>query len=234
MARKDKTKNISLSGDHDKPKLLIPPVSSKNEGQKSALREIANPENYIIMLSGIAGVGKSYIAASWGIEQLLKNKFQRIILTRPCVEAGESLGFLPGSFAEKLNPYLLPILDILHEHLTNEQIKTLMDEQKIVTLPLAFMRGVTFKNAFVLLDEAQNTTVKQMHLFLTRIGMNSKVVITGDPSQSDLGDYNGFSDALERFGEPLEGLKIVNLDSKCVVRHGIIPFIDERYKAKRN
>jgi phosphate starvation-inducible PhoH-like protein len=235
MAKKDKAARMSLSNGRPKSK-IIPSVSSLNEGQKEALRAIANPENSIVFINGIAGTGKTFISASWGLEQLLKGKFDKMVITRPYVEAGESLGFLPGDFDSKIAPFMIPIFDVMSEHLSKEDIDDLIKSGRIVTLPLAYMRGVTFKNSFVLLDEGQNATVKQMHLFLTRIGQNSKIVVTGDWSQSDLGPKNGFADALDNLkgveGENGEKLQIITLDPNSVVRHGIISAINKRYEQK--
>lgn len=210
---------------------LIPSVTAVNEGQKNALRSIANPDNHIIMVNGIAGTGKTFISASWGLEQMLKGHFERMILTRPYVEAGESLGFLPGTYDNKIAPFMIPIFDVFRDHLSEEDIDDLFKAKKIITLPIAYMRGVTFKNAFVLLDEAQNTTPKQMHLFLTRVGLNAKMVVTGDARQSDIRGENGFTDALERL-QGINGLDIVGLDPNSVVRHAIIPEIEQRYSEK--
>jgi phosphate starvation-inducible PhoH-like protein len=126
---------------------------------------------------------------------------------------------------------MIPIFDVLHEHLTGEEIKGLMEDRKIVTLPLAYMRGVTFKNAFVLLDEAQNATVRQTHLFLTRIGHGSKVVVTGDRKQSDIGENNGFQDAYSRLND-VDGIEMITMDPTLVVRHQIIPDLERRYTKK--
>jgi phosphate starvation-inducible PhoH-like protein len=230
MAKKDKFK-VNLGQKNDKLK-IFPSVSAKNDGQKSALRAIANPSNSIVMIDGIAGTGKTYIAASWGLEQLMKGKFEKIIFTRPVVEAGENLGFLPGDFGMKIAPFMIPIFDVLHKHLNEDELKILTEENKIITLPIAYMRGVTFENAFILLDEAQNTTPKQMQLFLTRIGENSKMVIVGDRQQSDIKVQNGFTDGLKRL-EGVTGLEIVELDPSQVVRHPIISEIDSRYSNRQ-
>jgi phosphate starvation-inducible PhoH-like protein len=232
MAKKEKCKSVnSLNAKRDKSK-LFPSVTAKNDGQKSALRSIANPDNSIVFVNGIAGTGKTFLAASWGFEQLMKGKFDKIVFTRPVVEAGENLGYLPGSFDMKIAPFMIPIFDTLYEQMSEADVKEMIEEAKIVTLPLAYMRGVTFKNAFVLLDEAQNTTVKQMHLFLTRIGENSKMVVTGDSQQSDIRGENGFADALTLLpGAP--GLDFVHLDPSQVVRHPIIGEIDRRYSSRK-
>lgn len=225
-------KSISLAAGREKSK-LIPSVSALNPSQKNALKAIANQDNHIILLGGIAGTGKTFLSATWGIEQLVRGVFDRMVITRPYVEAGENLGFLPGSFDNKIAPFMIPIFDVFSEHLASDDIKELIDEKKIIVLPLAYMRGVTFKRSFVLLDEAQNSTVKQMHLFLTRIGEGSKMVITGDRKQSDLGKNNGFNDAFDRL-QGINGLEIVELDPAGVVRHGIIPDIDARYSYNGN
>lgn len=230
-AKKAQKSVSSLTPAREKPKML-PSVTALNPGQKNALRAIASKDNHIVFIDGIAGTGKTFIAASWGLEQVVKGHFDRMIITRPYVEAGENLGFLPGSYDDKIAPFMIPITDVFHEHMTADMIKELVEEGRIKTLPLAYMRGVTFKKAFVILDEAQNCTPKQMHLFLTRIGEGSKVVVTGDIKQSDLGPYNGFKDALERL-QGVNGLEIVGLDPASVVRHGIIPEIDARYADKR-
>lgn len=231
MAKATKAKSVVLSTAREKSKIL-PSVSALNQGQKNALRAIADAENAIVFLSGIAGTGKTYLAASWGLEQLVKGRFQRLIITRPYVEAGEKLGYLPGDFGMKIAPFMIPIQQTFEDHLSHDDIKDLMEDNKIVVLPLAYMRGVTFKNAFVLLDEAQNASYTQMHLFLTRIGEGSKMVVTGDPRQSDLGPRNGFNDALGRLNGVV-GMEFVELDSNAVVRHPIIQGIDERYKQER-
>ncbi len=207
---------------------LLPTVTAANDGQKDALRSIANPDNHIVLLNGIAGTGKTFVSASWGLEQLLKGHFERMILTRPYVEAGESLGFLPGTYDNKIAPFMIPIFDVFRDHLSDDDIDELFKSKKIITLPIAYMRGVTFKNAFVLLDEAQNTSIRQMHLFLTRVGQNAKLVVTGDSRQSDIKGENGFTDALARL-QGINGLDMVHLDPKCVVRHAIIPEIEQRY-----
>jgi len=234
---KKSLKNVAISSIASiSTKKLVPIVTAKNEGQKNLFRAMASAENDIIFVDGIAGTGKSFCAISWGLLEFMKGRFEKIIITRPVVEAGENLGFLPGTFEEKILPYITPVMDIIGEHLNIQDIKGMIADGKIVTTPLAFMRGMTFKKAFVLLDEAQNTTPKQMELFLTRIGEGSKMVITGDTRQSDLGQYNGFQDALNILADMKQqghGLEIVTLCSNSVVRHGIIPEISKRYTAKR-
>lgn len=232
MAKKIR-KPVGL-GSSEKSK-LIPSVSALNEGQKGLLRSLSNTENSIILVDGMAGSGKTFCAVSWGFEQFFKGKYNKLIFSRPTVEAGrEHLGYMPGDMNSKLSPYMIPIFDSLGEHIHSDELQDLINSNKIITLPLAFMRGITFKNAFVLLDEAQNTNVEQMQLFLTRIGSGSKIVITGDTSQTDIvGIKNGFDDALTRL-EGVKGLDIIKLDASSVVRHPMIPEIVERYKPSYN
>lgn len=230
-AKQAKAQSISSLSTARPQQKMIPSVTAVNADQKNVLRAIADAANHIVFVDGVAGVGKTYLAASWGVEQLIKGRFDRLILTRPYVEAGESLGFLPGTFDNKIAPFMIPIFDVLHEHLTAEQVKQMVEERKIVTLPLAYMRGVTFKNAFVLLDEAQNATIRQMHLFLTRIGNGSKIVVTGDREQSDIGDHNGFLDAFNRI-HGVNGVEMISMNPDLVVRHPIIPDLERRYVKK--
>ncbi len=168
-------KKISYTNDNRETKRIIS-VSALNEGQKTALKTFADPNNVVTILHGCAGTGKTFLAVSWGLEMLRKGKFKRLIVTRNAVEAGEKLGSMPGNSDLKLQPYLIGVFDTLAEHLSTNEIKKMVEENTIVTLPVAFMRGVTFKDAFVVLDEAQNATSKQLHMFLTRIGRGSKVV----------------------------------------------------------
>jgi phosphate starvation-inducible PhoH-like protein len=220
----------SLSSGREKPK-MIPSVTAVNPDQKNVLRAIADIENHIVFIDGVAGVGKTHLSVSWGLEQLLKGRYERMIFTRPYVEAGESLGYLPGSFDSKIAPFMIPIFDILHDNLTAQEVKEMVENRQIITLPLAYMRGVTFKNGFVLLDEAQNSTIRQMHLFLTRIGQGSKVVVTGDREQSDIGQNNGFGDAFDRISD-IKGIELITMDPTLVVRHPIIPELERRYTKK--
>lgn len=226
MAKASK-RGVSLSTGREKSK-IIPSVSALNPSQKNVLRAIADASNNLVFVNGIAGTGKTYLAASWGLGEMLRGKYERLVITRPYVEAGEKLGYLPGDYGHKIAPFMIPIMQTFEDHISFQDIEDMTKENKIITLPLAYMRGVTFKNAFVLLDEAQNTTITQMHLFLTRIGEKSKMVVTGDTSQSDIGCRNGFSDALGRL-KGVNGSEIVNLDPALVVRHPIIQQINERY-----
>lgn len=231
MSKRIKKAAVSYSPAVREKSKIITSVSALNPCQKKVLKSIADHENHICFISGIAGVGKTFLAVSWGLEQLLKGNFKKMILTRPYVEAGEKLGFLPGSFEDKISPFMIPIMDVFHEYLSIEDIKLLFEDTKILVLPLAYMRGVSFKDSFVILDEAQNTTITQMNLFLTRIGKNSKMVITGDQSQSDLGPKNGLIDAINRL-QGIKGVDFIELDANSIVRHPIIGPISERYAKK--
>lgn len=179
---------------------------------------------------GPAGTGKTYLAVAYGVSLLLSGQIDRIILSRPAVEAGEKLGFLPGDMREKIDPYLRPLYDALHDMLPNEQVLKFLSNGEIEVAPLAFMRGRTLSNAFVILDEAQNTTPIQMKMFLTRLGMNSRMVITGDLTQVDLpaGVLSGLKDALRA----LEGVKEIGyltFGEEDVVRHSLVSKIVHAY-----
>lgn len=180
---------------------------------------------------GPAGTGKTYLAVAQAVSDLKNNKVKKLILTRPVVEAGENLGFLPGDLKDKVDPYLVPLYDALYEMLGSQTTLSLMEKGIIEIAPLAYMRGRTLENAFVILDEAQNTTKVQMKMFLTRLGFASKMVITGDPSQSDLpkGVPSGLNQALQLF-DHMDDLKIVTFDKLDVVRHPLVQRILERYE----
>jgi len=202
-------------------------LEAKNEEQKKVLREIS--KNNIIFISGIAGVGKTYLSTIYGFVQLQQGNCDKLIFIRPCIEAyGEKIGYLPGDVDEKIAPYMMPIFDILSSVVGVKQVHKLIEEKKILTLSLAFLRGMTFDRSFVLLDEGQNATKNQMRLFLTRIGRDSKLVIAGDLSQSDLGDKNGFVDAIVRLKD-IEGISFMELSDESVVRNPIISKIEKRY-----
>jgi phosphate starvation-inducible PhoH-like protein len=168
-----------------------------------------------------------------GVSLLLAGKVERIVLSRPAVEAGERLGFLPGDMREKIDPYLRPLYDALHDMVPAEQIAKRMEAGDIEIAPLAFMRGRTLSHCYVILDEAQNTTAMQMRMFLTRLGEGSRMVVTGDPSQVDLprGEKSGLADAVETL-EKIEAIRFVRLSSKDVVRHDLVTRIVEAYDAR--
>ncbi len=179
---------------------------------------------------GPAGTGKTYLAAAYGISLLLEGKVERIILSRPAVEAGEKLGFLPGDMREKVDPYLRPLYDALNDMLSSEQIDKKLASNEIEVAPLAFMRGRTLSNAFIILDEAQNTTSVQMKMILTRLGNYSKMVINGDLSQIDLprGVTSGLADALNHL-EHIDDIDVVRFSDKDVVRHQLVGKIVKAY-----
>lgn len=180
--------------------------------------------------TGPAGTGKTYLAVACAVEALLKDEVERILLVRPAVEAGEKLGFLPGDLAQKVDPYLRPLYDALFEMLGFDAVGKLMERNVIEVAPLAYMRGRTLSNAFVILDESQNTTREQMKMFLTRIGFGSTAVITGDPSQIDLprGQQSGLRHAVDVLAN-VSGISFTHFDSKDVVRHPLVQRIVEAY-----
>ncbi|PNK61202.1 PhoH family protein [Psychrobacter sp. FDAARGOS_221] len=179
---------------------------------------------------GPAGTGKTYLAVACAVDMLERNEIERILLVRPAVEAGEKLGFLPGDLTQKIDPYLRPLYDALYEMLGFEKVGKLIEKQIIEIAPLAYMRGRTLNNSFVILDEAQNTTPEQMKMFLTRLGFGSRAVITGDVTQVDLprGHKSGLAQALQILGK-IEEIHITKFDSKDVVRHQLVQKIVEAY-----
>ncbi|MGB3804808.1 MAG: PhoH family protein [Sphingopyxis granuli] len=185
----------------------------------------------VIFALGPAGTGKTYLAVAQAVAQLITGSVQRLILSRPAVEAGEKLGFLPGDMKEKVDPYLRPLYDALHDCLPAEQVERRIASGEIEIAPLAFMRGRTLADAFIILDEAQNTTIPQMKMFLTRFGMNSRMVICGDPKQVDLPApaTSGLADAVARL-EGIEGINVSRFTAADVVRHLIVGRIVEAYE----
>jgi phosphate starvation-inducible PhoH-like protein len=204
-------------------------VRPKTLGQKRYLDSIR--ENTLAFGIGPAGTGKTYLAMAAAIETLLTGAVRRIILSRPAVEAGERLGFLPGDLAAKVDPYLRPLYDALYEMLGPDQTGRLMEQGTIEIAPLAYMRGRTLNDAFIVLDEAQNTTPEQMKMFLTRLGFNSKMVITGDITQMDLGDGrpSGLK-VIRRVLHGVEGAGFIELTGDDVVRHRIVAAIVQAYE----
>ncbi|PTQ11442.1 phosphate starvation-inducible protein PhoH [Sphingomonas oleivorans] len=185
----------------------------------------------MIFALGPAGTGKTYLAVAQAVQQLIQGTVDRLILSRPAVEAGERLGFLPGDMKEKVDPYLRPLYDALYDMLPTEQVERRIASGEIEIAPIAFMRGRTLSDAFVILDEAQNTTPAQMKMFLTRFGMNSRMVICGDPRQIDLPDIgkSGLADAVARL-EGIQGISTVRFGAADVVRHPIVGRIVEAYE----
>ena len=208
-------------------KTIVP----RTPAQAHYMRELTS--NDMIFALGPAGTGKTYVAVAQAVAQLITGSVQRLILSRPAVEAGEKLGFLPGDMKEKVDPYLRPLYDALHDCLPAEQVERRIASGEIEIAPIAFMRGRTLADAFVILDEAQNTTPAQMKMFLTRFGQNSRMVICGDPKQSDLpsGQKSGLNDAVDRL-EGVEGIAMARFTSGDVVRHPIVGRIVEAYEGQ--
>ena len=206
-------------------------VIPRSENQKDYVRALK--ESDIIISAGPAGTGKTFLAVAIALTMLLDKKIERIILSRPAVEAGERLGFLPGDMREKVDPYLRPLYDSLYDLLDFEKIQKKIEVGDIEIAPLAFMRGRTLKNSFAILDEAQNATDTQIKMFLTRIGENSKIVINGDPSQIDLPNksISGLSRSKKLLGH-LKEISIVDFDHKDVVRHPLVSKIVKAYSDK--
>ena len=205
-------------------------IAAKSANQRRYLEAI---DQYDIVFGiGPAGTGKTYLAMAQGVSYLLAKKVSRIILVRPAVEAGEKLGFLPGDLQEKVNPYLRPLYDALYDMLDVEKAEKYLERGAIEVAPLAFMRGRTLNDAFVILDEAQNTTTEQMKMFLTRLGFGSKAVVTGDVTQIDLpgGRTSGLVQAMEVVGK-IDGISFVYFDERDVVRHKLVQAIVKAYDA---
>ena len=207
-------------------KKTIVPRSSTQVGYMQALAR-----DDIIFALGPAGTGKTYVAVAQAVSQLIAGSVQRLILSRPAVEAGEKLGFLPGDMKDKVDPYLRPLYDALNDCLPAEQVERRIASGEIEVAPLAFMRGRTLADAFIILDEAQNTTIPQMKMFLTRFGMNSRMVVCGDPKQVDLPMpvTSGLADAVARL-EGVEGMSVTRFSAADVVRHPIVGRIVEAYE----
>ena len=222
---KVKNKNQNISDIIKTPKKSVIPRSEKQKEYVRALRQ-----SDIVISAGPAGTGKTFLAVAVGLTMLLDKKIERIILSRPAVEAGERLGFLPGDMKEKVDPYLRPLYDSLYDLFDFEKIQRMIEIGDIEIAPLAFMRGRTLKNSFAILDEAQNATDTQIKMFLTRIGDNSKIVINGDPSQVDLPNKNmsGLDRSKKLLGH-LNEISVVDFDHSDVVRHPLVSKIVKAY-----
>ena len=205
-------------------------IKAKTFNQKKLVDSMQG--NDMVFAIGPAGTGKTYTGVALAVTALKEKKVKRIILTRPAVEAGENLGFLPGDLNEKLDPYMQPLYDALRDMIPNEKLKSYIEKGIIQIAPLAFMRGRTLDNAFVILDEAQNTTHAQMKMFLTRMGKNAKFMITGDPGQIDLPRriISGLKEVLLILKDT-KGIKIIYLDDKDVIRHPLVKKVIEAYKS---
>lgn len=211
------------------PKKQVKPRSRR---QQDYVQSILTSD--IVFGVGPAGTGKTYLAVACAVQALAADEIERIVLVRPAVEAGERLGFLPGDIGQKVDPYLRPLYDALYELLGFERVARLLDRTIIELAPLAYMRGRTLSNAFVILDEAQNTTGQQMKMFLTRMGFGSKMVITGDVTQTDLprDAVPGLRHAVETLGE-IEGISVIRFTSNDVVRHALVQHIIDAYDAAK-
>lgn len=204
-------------------------IRAKTAGQAKYCEELRKRE--MLFCAGPAGTGKTYLASARAVEALRSGETRRIILVRPAVEAGENLGFLPGDLAEKINPYLRPLFDSLADMTQSDLLRQFIEDSRVEIAPLAYMRGRTLNDAYIILDEAQNTTVAQMKMFLTRMGFNSRVVVCGDATQSDLprGVRNGFVDAFERLRDVSE-IGFLTLGRGDVVRHALVQQIVDAYE----
>ena len=226
----EKVKNNNVSDIIKTPKKSVIPRSEKQKEYVRALRQ-----SDIVISAGPAGTGKTFLAVAVGLTLLLDKKIERIILSRPAVEAGEKLGFLPGDMKEKVDPYLRPLYDSLYDLFDYEKIQKMIEIGDIEIAPLAFMRGRTLKNSFAILDEAQNATDTQIKMFLTRIGENSKIVINGDPSQIDLPQkkMSGLNRSKKLLGH-LNEISVVDFDHSDVVRHPLVSKIVKAYSDQEN
>lgn len=203
-------------------------IRPKSEGQRRYLRSIL--DNDIVIGIGPAGTGKTYLAVAAAVDALYKKRIKRIVLVRPAVEAGESLGFLPGDMQEKVDPYLRPLYDALEDMMPSDRVRRALEDMTIEIAPLAYMRGRTLDDAFVILDEAQNSTTAQMKMFLTRLGLTSQVVITGDKTQIDLArrEDSGLLQ-IESILSGIDGIQFIYLDDMDVIRHRLVKDIIRAY-----
>jgi phosphate starvation-inducible PhoH-like protein len=204
-------------------------LRARTDGQGRYVQALRTHD--VVLCVGPAGTGKTYLAVGWAVGLLRSGQVRKIVLVRPAVEAGERLGFLPGDLVAKVNPYLRPLFDALNEIMDAETVKRYMDNDIIEILPLAYMRGRTLNNAVIILDEGQNATPAQMKMFLTRLGINSKIVVTGDLTQTDLprSIKSGLEDAVQRLRD-VEGVAIVYLDESDIIRNPLVTRIVKAYE----
>ncbi|MCA9037550.1 MAG: PhoH family protein [Planctomycetaceae bacterium] len=206
-------------------------VRPKTDGQRRYMEAIE--DHPLVFCEGPAGCGKTYLAVAMALEALRREEVRKIILVRPAVEAGEKLGFLPGDMFAKVNPYLRPLLDAINDMLEFDQVRRYMSNDVIEIAPLAFMRGRTLNDTFIILDEGQNTTITQMKMFLTRMGINSRIIVTGDSSQNDLpkGTRSGLSDGMQRLAH-VDGVAIIRMTGQDIVRHRLVREIVSAYETE--
>ena len=204
-------------------------VQPKTLGQAKYMRAILDHD--VVLAAGPAGTGKTYLAVAMAVAALRAERVKKIVLVRPAVEAGESLGYLPGDMQAKINPYLRPLLDSLREMMDYDMLRALQEKEVVEVVPLAYMRGRTLNDAFIILDEAQNATSAQMKMFLTRMGRNSKIVVSGDMTQVDLPSHtqSGLADAMRRLGG-IDGISLVTLTGSDIVRHRLVMEIVRAYE----
>jgi phosphate starvation-inducible PhoH-like protein len=224
-------KNLSLWRDDAAFRTRKRRIAARSAGQAAYIKALR--ENELVFGLGPAGTGKTYLAVAAAVDLLMSGRAERIVLSRPAVEAGERLGFLPGDLRDKVDPYLRPIFDALNDMLPADQLAKRLGTGEIEVAPIAFMRGRTLSRAFVILDEAQNTTPMQIKMFLTRLGEASRMVVTGDPTQVDLpaGARSGLTEALETL-EGIDGIAIVRLSDKDIVRHELVARIVRAYEQR--
>lgn len=231
FSRKSTINSVKKSQSHSsssetKGKLILTP------NQQLYWNFLQNPESIVTVGSGVAGTGKTLIAVSSAVQHLYEKKVDKLLITRPTVSLDEQLGFLPGTFQDKMTPFLQPIYDCMLDYYHPESLKQLLKDETIEICPLAFIRGRTFKNAYVIADEMQNSTPNQMKTFLTRIGENSKVVLTGDPNQCDLSNSNGLQHFLYLYAKsgPVDGINVVEFTNEDVKRSEIVKKILTLYE----
>lgn len=228
----DRSGAVRILSDDERIRIALPGtrrvITAKSAGQEGYLRAILDHD--IVIGIGPAGTGKTYLAVAAAVDALYRKRVRRIVLARPAVEAGENLGFLPGDLQEKVDPYLRPLYDALEDMMPSDRVNRALEDRTIEIAPLAYMRGRTLSDAFVILDEAQNATTAQMKMFLTRLGLNSKVVITGDKTQIDLprSEDSGLLE-VERILKGIEGISFIYLDGADVIRHRLVKDIIRAY-----